>query len=177
LQAIVAGWYRRGVEDRETLLGVLDALAPCPAFELPRVSSGHTRHYIAPGESLANEAKGVLMLDSFIALEAKREHRVHAFAIWPSVTLSANEWRVLETCCAAIRNLGSSDSSCAVTVVSEVPPVVGRFRVDLASRDYSEGPTVRRLAPIAAHRGTPLLLSLAKSTGALAGCGKSRVFR
>ena len=167
LRAIVAGWHEHGAEEPETLLRVLDALAQCPVFDLPRVSSGHTRHCVAHGELRKSEPKGSLMLDSFIALEPEREHRAHAYAIWPTVTLTADERRVLEACCAAIRNFGSRESSCAVAAVNEVPQADGRFRVDLATRDSSEGPSVRRLAPMAAYRGEALLRALDESKGAL----------
>jgi CRISPR-associated protein Csb2 len=160
LRAIVAGWHRNGAGNGETLLHVLDALAECPVFDLPLVSSGHTRHHVPRDGTNASEPKGALMLDSFITLEREREHRTHAFAIWPTATLTSDEYRVLEICCAGIRNLGGPESPCAVAAVTEVPSVSGRFRVDLASRDSSEGPAVRRLAAGASQRGLGLLRRL-----------------
>jgi CRISPR-associated protein Csb2 len=165
LRAIVAGWHRSGAAERETLLRVLDALAECPVFDLPFVSSGHTRHYVPLGGLKAGKPERTLMLDSFIALERDREHATQAFAIWPSVTLDGDERRVLEACCAAIRYFGRAESWCEVVVVSAVPVSAGRFRVDLASRDSGDGPTVRRLAAGASQRGVGLLRALNELTG------------
>jgi len=82
LRAIVAGWHRSGAAERETLLRVLYALAECPVFDLPFVSSGHTRHYVPLGGLKAGKPERTLMLDSFIALDRDREHATQAFAIF-----------------------------------------------------------------------------------------------
>ena len=164
LRGIVAGWHRSGAAERETLLRVLDALAECPLYDLPLVSSGHTRHYVPLGGLKAGKAEKTLMLDSFIALDRNREHATQAFAIWPNVTLDVGERRLLETCCSGIRYFGRAESWCEVTVVNEIPSAQGRFCVDLASRDASEGPTLRRLAASSALRGRGLLRSLSEMT-------------
>jgi len=165
LRAIVAGWHRSGAADRETLLRVLDALAESPVFDLPLVSSGHTRHYVPLGGLKSGKPERTLMLDSFIALERHREHATQAFAIWPGAILDADERRLLETCCKGIRYFGRAESWCEVAVVSGVPATAGRFRVDLASRDVGQGPTVRRLAVSPSLRGAGLLRALNELTG------------
>jgi CRISPR-associated protein Csb2 len=164
LRSIVAGWYRTGAAEREALMRVLDTLAECPVYDLPLVSSGHTRHYVPLGGLKASKPERTLMLDSFIALDREREHATRAFAIWPAVTLDSDERRVLETCCSGIRYFGRAESWCEVTVVSDVPFAEGRFRVDLASRDASDGPTLRRLAASPSQRGRGLLQSLTEMT-------------
>jgi CRISPR-associated protein Csb2 len=165
LRAIVAGWHRTGASDREILLRVINALAETPVFDLPLASSGHTRHYVPLGGLKAGKPERTLMLDSFIALDRGREHGTQAFAIWPNVILNADERRLLDQCCRAIRYLGRAESWCEVSVVADLPSEAGRYRVDLASRDVGEGSRVRRLTASPSLRGAGLLRALNELTG------------
>lgn len=164
LHAIVAGWHRSGAGDRETLLRVLDALSQAPTYNLPIAASGHTRHYVPLGGVANATSDRILMLDSFIALERGREHGTQAFVIWQGVELDSEERRLLDRCCAAIRHLGRSESCCEVSTVDTIPWTQDRYRVDLASRENGEGPTVRRLAAGPLLRGIRLLCALQELT-------------
>ncbi|MGP6188503.1 MAG: type I-U CRISPR-associated protein Csb2 [Vulcanimicrobiaceae bacterium] len=165
LRAIVAGWHRSGTTDREMLLRVLDALAEPPVFDLPVASTGHTRHYVPLGGLKGGKPERTLMLDSFVALERGREHGSHAFAIWPSVELGPDERRLLERCCSLIGYLGRAESWCEVSLVTDVPSALGRYCVNLASRDAGEGPVARRLAAGPSLRGAGLFRALNELTG------------
>src|SRR5579884_926219 len=164
LRAIVAGWYRSGAEHRDVLMRVLDALAEPPVFDLPAATSGHTRHYVPLGGLKDGKPERTLMLDSFIALERGREHEASAFAIWPSVQLSADERLLLERCCAMIRYFGRAESWCEVSLVGEIPSASARFRVYLASRAEGDGPRARRMAAGPSLRGIGLFRALGELT-------------
>jgi CRISPR-associated protein Csb2 len=164
LRAIVAGWHRGGAADREKLLRILDALAEPPIFDLPASSSGHTRHYVPLGGLKNGKPERTLMLDSFLALDRKREHGTSAYAIWPNVELDAEALIVLDACCSGIRYLGRAESWCEVSLVDEVPSGSGRYRVDLASREDGAGALARRLAAGPSLRGAGLLRALSEMT-------------
>ncbi|MGH7706946.1 MAG: type I-G CRISPR-associated protein Csb2 [Vulcanimicrobiaceae bacterium] len=169
LRAIVAGWFRDGARDRETLQRILDALAEPPIYDLPFAASGHTRHYVPLGGLKGGKPERTLLIDSFLALERGREHGTHAFVIWESVNLDPTELGLLERCCALIRYLGRAESWCEVTLATDIPSGPGRYRVDLASRHDGDGPVVRRLAASPSLRGAGLLCGLTETTGEMRG--------
>jgi len=165
LRAIVAGWYRSGASDRETLVRILDALAEPPVYDLPVAASGHTRHYVPLGGLKNGKPERTLMLDSFVALDRGREHGTSAYVIWPNVELDAEARNVLDACCSGIRYLGRAESWCEVSLAAEVPLGSDRYRVDLASREEGDGPLVRRLAAGPSLCGAGLLHALNEMTG------------
>ena len=165
LRAIVAGWYRSGASDRETLVRVLDALAEPPVYDLPVAASGHTRHYVPLGGLKNGKPERTLMLDSFVSLERGTEHGASAYAIWPNVELDAGGRDILELCCSGIRYLGRAESWCEVSLALEVPSGPDRYTADLATREDGEGTVVRRLAAGPSLRGVGLLRALSEMTG------------
>ena len=164
LRAIVAGWFRGGAENRESLLGVLDALAEPPRFLLPRATSGHSRHYVPLGGFKDGKPETAQILDSFLALERDSEHPASAYVVWDRAQLSVGERETLARACGHIGYLGRAESWCLVDVVDAVE-VGDLVPVDLASRDESGSRSVRRLSAGASLRGSGLLRSLAESTG------------
>ena len=164
LRAITAGWYRAGAPDRDRFTLLLDRLTEAPIYSLPRAAAGHSRHYMPLGTFKNGKPEMTLVIDSFIALERDREPVATAYAFWPQVELTNEERALLERCCALISYLGRAESWCAVQVADGVPAVNGLHSVDLASRDTTNGPTVRRLAAGPSLRGEGLLQALSETT-------------
>lgn len=164
LRALTAGWYRSGEENREAFLRILDRLAEPPVYELPRATSGHSRHYMPQGGIKNGKPETSLILDSFLALDRGCEPVATAYVIWPHVDFQGEELSVLESCCAKIGYLGRAESWASLAVVREPPLLAGRERVDLASRSSGNGPLARRLAAGPSLRGDGLLRALSETT-------------
>ncbi len=165
LRAITSCWYRAGRPDRATFLSVLDALAESPFFELPRATSGHTRHYMPLGARKDGKAETTLVLDSFVALERGRDTRPSAYVIWPNGQFSADQRTLLDQCCEFVGYLGRAESWCSMNLAESIESDGSRERVVPASDTRRDGPIVRRLAPGPALRGEALLNSLSETTG------------
>lgn len=167
LRALTAGWYRSGASERGLFLGVLDRLAEAPLFELPRATSGHSRHYVPLGGFKNGKPEKTLVLDSFLTLERGTEPVAVAYAIWQNVDLSDAERALMERVCEAIGYLGRAESWASLSMTDFVPQSNTRQQVDLASRDATSGPVARRLAASPSLRGEGLLRSLSETTGAM----------
>ncbi|MBE3552791.1 MAG: type I-U CRISPR-associated protein Cas5/Cas6 [Kyrpidia tusciae] len=80
---------------------ILKLASVFPVYHLPRVSRGHTRHYM-PGAG----GKTSLVFDAFVRI--RPEDRV--IMAWPGVTLSAGEWCLLDGLLPHVGYLGRSES-------------------------------------------------------------------
>lgn len=111
LRALVATWKRTLADLSETeVRPILEALATPPRFVLPRVSTGHTRHYMPweknwkPGEPEKAKTK---VFDAFVVLDPHAE----TIVFWP-VVLSDEQRGILARILANLGFLGRSESWC-----------------------------------------------------------------
>lgn len=162
LRALVAGWYRDPVCDRETMSRLCDQLAEPPSYVLPPATVGHTRHYMPQGEAKNLKPITALTLDSFVRMD--KPERTSAWAIWPSLSLDDELMRVLDAVVIQIPYLGRAESWCRISVENAVSDDPRLIRVDVAGTTNVDGPVVQRLAAGPDLRRLNLWRSLCQST-------------
>ncbi len=158
LRALVAGYANVGAERSPAFGRVLDRLAGPPRFLLPPATTGHTRHYVPLGSM-----ERTLVIDAFVAVE----RTARAYVIWDDVELGSEEQQELARACSGIAYLGRAESWCTARTVDAVPEDPDMFLADLASRETTDGPIVRRLGAAADCRGPGLFTALDETTAAM----------
>ncbi|MGI8782654.1 MAG: type I-G CRISPR-associated protein Csb2 [Acidobacteriota bacterium] len=107
LRAFVATWKSKldgeAGPDTDTVKSLLEALASPPQFALPPATTGHSRHYMPwmKGEK-------TLVFDGFVALDRNAELMI----CWPEVTLTQQQYQVLDALVTNLAFLGRAESWC-----------------------------------------------------------------
>jgi CRISPR-associated protein Csb2 len=115
LRALVAAWKRK-LNDQLSHIEIevlLRSLTAPPQFVLPRVGTGHTRHYM-PWFKRGPEDR-TLVFDTFVSLP--RDARV--VMLWPDATLPSQQRRQLELLLRHLNFFGRSEAWCSASVLSD----------------------------------------------------------
>lgn len=113
----------------ERALAILARAQP-PSFELPRITSGHTRHFV-PLSSYSPVRQGdtSLVVDAFHALDPLAELRA-----WWDVSLDGTARAALDAATRAVGYLGRSESVCSMRLI-DAPECDQRDAVPAAEID------------------------------------------
>lgn len=116
LRALVAVWQRKGqFLSAGDVVPLLEKLAEPPDYRLPRVSAGHTRHYM-PWEK-SGRPSTTLVLDAFLALDRQDQLVIR----WPNVTLEPAEKRALVALLDQLTYFGRAESWCHAEILNHPP--------------------------------------------------------
>jgi CRISPR-associated protein Csb2 len=109
LRALIATWKQKlSVESSVNVMlpNVLARLTVPPLFSLPPASLAHTRHYM-PWFKKGPQDR-TLVFDAFVALDPTAE----VIFLWPKVTLSIDEERILRLVLSQLNYFGRAESWC-----------------------------------------------------------------
>ncbi|MEM0449890.1 MAG: type I-U CRISPR-associated protein Csb2 [Methanomassiliicoccales archaeon] len=113
MRAMLATWKRRASDIKESIMReiMIQLCAEPPSFLLPKVSVGHSRHYV-PWIKSSKSTKG-LIFDDFVAISKNAT----AFIYWPNAIISKEGKEALSTIVSKLSYLGRAESWCEVKVV------------------------------------------------------------
>lgn len=118
LRALVATWYWKRPDtpgSRGALAALVETLAGAlPRYYLPPATHAHSRHYLPqwkPGDS-------TLVYDAFARVSPADE----LVAIWPDVTLAAEQQDILDSLLAVMGYLGRAESWVEARRLAHAPP-------------------------------------------------------
>lgn len=119
LRALVATWYTRWPELPAPVLdGLLDALGEPPAYRLPDVVAGHTRHYLPGAGHKKGESGGTeLTLDPYLRVGRDAELLVR----WDSAGLTGEQRETLAKLLELVPYLGRADAVCQARLLDGDP--------------------------------------------------------
>ena len=102
LRGLVATWCRTMPDlEPDRVIPILESLGTeHPQFSLPLASTGHTRHYMPTND------KTTLVIDSFVAIKPNSS----LFVVWPTVLLSPQQRRDLDSLLRNMPYLGRAES-------------------------------------------------------------------
>lgn len=118
LRALAAVWKQRLGDDpvvAASVEGLFEKLAAVPpAFQLPLVSRGHTRHYMPTRDG--RQDRPTLVLDRFVAIDRSGDP---AYIHWPDASLTAEEHHALTRLLSGLTYLGRAESWCDAELCPE----------------------------------------------------------
>ena len=116
LRALLAVWHRKHPEINEDIVrGVITKLTAPPCYVLPKLSTGHTRHYMPLYKGTMSNDKA-MVFDVFNRIS--RDARL--LVLWDDLELSEQEYTALSALVRALSYLGRAESWVTARVIDEI---------------------------------------------------------